>query len=96
MTTIDPPLLVTDDVLLEVRRHKVQIAQDFHFDVVALGLSLQNRQVGDPRFPKAKSEQTAPRQLPLSDQFKCAIRNAISLKGCVSRQKTNEASETCS
>ncbi len=50
MKTIDTPIAVTDPVISEVRRHKRAIAEEFGFDVIALARSLQQRQVGDPRF----------------------------------------------
>jgi hypothetical protein len=57
MKTIDTILAVTDPVIQEVRRHKRAIAEEFGFDVVALGRSLQERQTCDPRFIMTKSEQ---------------------------------------
>lgn len=57
MKTIDTILPVTDPVIQEVRRHKRAIAEEFGFDVVALGRSLQERQTCDPRFIMTKSEQ---------------------------------------
>jgi hypothetical protein len=59
MTTTKPPPHVTDEVILEVRRHKLSIAEEFGFDVVALGRSLQSRQASDPRFKLNKGEQSA-------------------------------------
>ena len=50
MKTFDLPKTVIDPVITEVRRHKVEIAEAFGFDVVALGRSLQSREIGDPRF----------------------------------------------
>ena len=59
MKTIDTVLPVTDPVIQEVRQHKLAIAEEFGFDVVALGRSLQERQAHDPRFIMAKGEQVA-------------------------------------
>ena len=50
MKTFDLPKTVIDPVITEVRRHKVEIAEAFGFDVVALGRSLQSREIGDTRF----------------------------------------------
>ncbi len=50
MKPIDSPKPVVDPVITEVRRHKQEIAEAFGFDVVALGRSLQRREIGDPRF----------------------------------------------
>ena len=57
MKTIDFPKTVIDPVIAEVRRHKTEIAEAFGFDVVALGRSLQQRQIGDPRFKIPAGEQ---------------------------------------
>lgn len=59
--TVQP---VTDPVIQEVRRHKRAIAEEFGFDVVALGRSLQKRQAGDPRFSATKGEPDADGNLP--------------------------------
>jgi len=59
MKTIDLPSSVTDPVISEVRRHKRAIAEEFGFDVIALGRSLQQRQAGDPRFVTLDGEQGA-------------------------------------
>lgn len=48
MKTIDHPKTVVDPVISEVRRHKKEIAEAFGFDVIALGRSLQRREIGDP------------------------------------------------
>jgi hypothetical protein len=50
MKTIDYPKTVADPVITEVRRHKQEIAEVFGLDVMALGRSLQLREVGDSRF----------------------------------------------
>ena len=50
MKTIDTPMASTDPVMSEVRKHKQAIAQEFGFDVLALGRYLQERQAGDRRF----------------------------------------------
>jgi hypothetical protein len=55
MKTIDTVIPVTDPVIQEVRRHKRAIAEEFGFDVVALGRSLQERQAHDPRFTITKA-----------------------------------------
>jgi len=71
MKTIDTPPSVTDEVISEIRRHKRAIAEQFGFDVVALGRALQKRQEGDPRFvtiegegggaePASRSDSTTP------------------------------------
>ena len=57
MKTIDTVLPVTDPVIQEVRSHKRAIAEEFGFDVVALGRSIQERQARDPRFTITKDEQ---------------------------------------
>lgn len=57
MKTIDFPKTVIDPVITEVRRHKTEIAEAFGFDVVALGRSLQQRQIGDLRFKIPAGEQ---------------------------------------
>ena len=54
MKTIDTPVTVTDEVMTEVRRHKQAIAEQFNFDVTALGRSLQKRQEEDARFQNAQ------------------------------------------
>ena len=59
MKTFDLPKTVIDPVITEVRRHKVEIAEAFGFDVVALGRSLQSREIGDPRFTIPGGEQDA-------------------------------------
>lgn len=51
----DTTLPMTDPVIQEVRRHKQAIAEEFGFDVVALGKSLQQRQASDPLFTNAKA-----------------------------------------
>jgi len=51
--TIQP---VSDPVIQEVRRNKISIAEEFGFDVVALGRSLQERQRCDPRFTTTRGE----------------------------------------
>ena len=56
MKTIDTVQPVTDPVIQEVRRHKRAIAEEFDFDVVALGRSLQERQARDPRFTMTQGE----------------------------------------
>ena len=53
---IDTTAKVIDPVITEVRRHKREIAAAFDFDVLALGRSLQERQVGDPRFVNPSGE----------------------------------------
>lgn len=65
MKTIDTVLPVTDPVIQEVRRYKQAIAEEFGFDVVALGRSLQERQARDPRFSMTKGEQDETQQPPL-------------------------------
>lgn len=50
MKTIDSPKAIADPVIAEVRRHKTEIAEAFGFDVMAIGRSLQRREIGDPRF----------------------------------------------
>ncbi len=50
----DTTVPVTDPVIQEVRRHKRAIAEEFGFDVVALGRSLQQRETCDPLFTKDK------------------------------------------
>ena len=62
MKTIDTPTAVVDEVISEVRRHKRAIAENFGFDVVALGRALQKRQEGDPRFVTVKGEQDGAHQ----------------------------------
>ncbi|MCX6866273.1 MAG: hypothetical protein NTV46_08675 [Verrucomicrobia bacterium] len=57
MKTIDIVPQASDLVIQEVRRHKQAIAEEFGFDVVALGRSLQERQARDPRFITTKGEQ---------------------------------------
>ena len=57
MKTIDYPKTVIDPVITEVRRHKQEIAEVFGFDVMALGRSLQRRELGDPRFKTPGGEQ---------------------------------------
>ena len=57
MKTIDYPKTVVDPVITEVRRHKQEIAESFGFDVMALGRSLQQRQIGDSRFKTPGGEQ---------------------------------------
>lgn len=56
MKTIDTALPVPDPVIQEVRRHKLAIAEEFGCDVVALGRSLQQRQMTDSRFTTTKGE----------------------------------------
>ena len=51
--------MATDPVILEVRRHKRAIAEEFGFDFVALGRSLQQRQFRDPQFTRSIGEQGA-------------------------------------
>ena len=60
MKTIDTVLPVTDPVIQEVRRYKRAIAEEFGFDVVALGRSLQERQASDPRFILTKGKPGVP------------------------------------
>jgi len=57
MKTIDSPKTVVDPVIAEVRRHKSEIAEAFGFDVMALGRSLQRREIGDSRFKNPGGEQ---------------------------------------
>lgn len=57
MKTIDSPKPVVDPVIAEVRRHKSEIAEAFGFDVMALGRSLQRREIGDSRFKNPGGEQ---------------------------------------
>ena len=69
MKTIDTPTSVTDPVIDEVRRHKQEIAEVFNFDVLALGRSLQQREIGDQRFVTLEgkrdgTEQTIVRSVP--------------------------------
>ena len=64
MKTIDTVLPVTDPVIQEVRRYKQAIAEEFGFDVVALGRALQERQARDPRFIMTKDEQAADGKTP--------------------------------
>ena len=52
MNTSTDKVLMTDEVIAEVRRHKNDIAARFGYDVLALGRSLQQREALDPRFPK--------------------------------------------
>ena len=59
MKTIDYPNTVIDTVITEVRLHKQEIAEAFGFDVVALGRSLQRREIGDARFMTPTGEQNA-------------------------------------
>ena len=59
MKTIDYPKTIVDPVITEVRRHKVEIAEEFGFDVLAIGRSLQRREIGDPRFKTPQSKQDA-------------------------------------
>jgi hypothetical protein len=54
MKTIDTPVTVTDEVMAEVRRHKQAIAEQFNYDVTALGRWLQKRQEEDARFQNAQ------------------------------------------
>jgi hypothetical protein len=61
MKTIDIALPAADPVIQETRLHKCAIAEEFGFDVVALGRSLQERQAHDPRFNRGKVVGT-PRQ----------------------------------
>jgi len=60
MKTIDYPKTTLDPVITEVRRHKAEIAEAFGFDVLAIGRSLQRREIGDPRFKTPRGEQDAP------------------------------------
>ena len=60
MKTIDTIMPVTDPVIQEVRRYKLAIAEEFGFDVVALGRSLQERQTCDPRFIMTKANKSLP------------------------------------
>lgn len=64
MKTIDTPTTVPDEVILEVRRHKREIAEKFGCDVIALGRALQERQQGDPRFGTIEGEQGAGHEPP--------------------------------
>jgi hypothetical protein len=57
MKTIDSPKIVADSVIAEVRRHKREIAEAFDCDVMALGRSLQRREIGDSRFRPPVREQ---------------------------------------
>lgn len=57
MKTIDTPTATPDEVITEVRRHKVEIAERFGYDVVALGRALQKRKQDDPRFAPIEGEQ---------------------------------------
>jgi len=57
MKTIETAPQVADHVMLEVRRHKLEISEEFGCDVVALGRSLQLRQKSDPRFMANDSKQ---------------------------------------
>ena len=59
MNINDYPQTVVDPVMAEVRRHKEEIAAIFNYNVVALGRSLQKREVGDPRFVKSTEVQAA-------------------------------------
>ena len=56
MKTIDTPVTVTDEVMTEVRRHKQAIAEQFNFDVTALGRWLQKRQEEDARFQNVQND----------------------------------------
>jgi len=58
MKTTDYPKTLIDPVITEVRRHKQEIAEAFGFDVVALGRSLQRREIGDPRFKAPQANET--------------------------------------
>lgn len=57
MKTTDASKTMVDSVIAEVRRHKTEIAEDFGFDVFALGRSLQQREIGDARFQSPRGEQ---------------------------------------
>jgi len=70
MKTIDTPTRITDPVIAEVRRHKREIAEAFDFDVLALGRSLQQREVGDPRFQTNEGEQDGAGQVPTRPESK--------------------------
>ncbi len=50
MTTTLDQTATTDEVLLEVRQHKHDIAAAYGFDILALGRALQARELSDPRF----------------------------------------------
>ena len=50
MKTIDQPTQVVDEVIAEVRRHKLAIAEEHNFDIESLLRSLQARQSGDHRI----------------------------------------------
>jgi hypothetical protein len=56
MKVIDHPKAVEDPVMTELRRNKLENAAAFDFDVTALGRSLQQREVGDPRFQMPRGE----------------------------------------
>ncbi|RFC50749.1 MAG: hypothetical protein DVB22_001872 [Verrucomicrobia bacterium] len=57
MKTIDSSKTVVDPVIAELRRHKSEIAEAFGCDVMALGRSLQRREIGDSRFKTPGGEQ---------------------------------------
>ena len=61
MKTIDCPKSVVDPVITEVRLHKQAIAEAFGFDVMALGRSLQRRELGDTRFKIPSGERDCPK-----------------------------------
>jgi hypothetical protein len=56
MKTIDHPKTTVDPVIAEVRRHKAEIAVAFGFDAIAIGRSLQQREIGDTRFRTPRGE----------------------------------------
>jgi hypothetical protein len=62
MKTIDYPKTILDPVIAEVRRHKAEIAEAFDFDVLAIGRSLQRREIGDRRFKTPRGVQSSAEQ----------------------------------
>jgi hypothetical protein len=50
MKAIENPLPLADEVISEVRRHKLAIAEQHGFDIDSLLQSLRKREAGDPRF----------------------------------------------
>ena len=62
MKTIKQPQTIRDEVLAEVRRHKLEIAAEHDYCVRSLAEDLQKRQENHPRLvapPIAMSEQDA-------------------------------------
>lgn len=57
MTTVEKTEGLNDDVLAEVRRHKVAIASEHNFDVRALARDLQRRQKDHPKLISPPSRQ---------------------------------------